>query len=86
MTFGVNVLYNKLVYIGHGDLHEHGFDLVYSTSFYDFEQIVQYSAVERKEQEELEYCRYRYLVFPSQELEDQYLTKNPLIYALTKVV
>ena len=69
--------------MGDGDLHETDFDMVHSTTFYDFEQIVQYSAVRQKEQAELEYCRYRYMVFPSQALEDQYLTSNPLIYSLT---
>ena len=56
--------------------------MVLSTSFYDYEQIVQYSTTVSKEQENLEYCRYRYMVFPTKALENEYLTSNPLVYAI----
>lgn len=82
-TFSVDVVGNHLVRIGEGDLHEKDFDMVRSTSFYDYEQIVQYSAPVIKDQAGLEYCRYRYLVFPSRALEDQFLTSNPLVYSIT---
>ena len=72
-----------LVLVGEGDLHNKELScMVRSSSFERYEQIVDLAATVSKNQSGLDYCRYRFHVFATDELEDSYVTNDPYIYAI----
>ena len=81
-TYSVDMELDKLVLLGEGDLHDEIYDnMVFSTSFDDFDMIVEYSSQIQKDGKTFDYCRYRFHVFSSQRFEDNYTTNNPVVYA-----
>ena len=69
--------------MGEGDLHEAEFaDMVYSSTYEDFEATVNYAASRKPDYDRyMEYCRYRYHVYPRSSFQDEYITTNPYVYA-----
>jgi hypothetical protein len=54
--------------------------LARGTTFTDFEDSISSATtgLHAKSQDELEYCRYRFVIYPRKELEDEYVTNRPL--------
>lgn len=65
------------------DSHDTNFDdMMQMTTFSEYEEIVNFAAPRNKNQTELEYCRYRYIVYATEELKDEFTTSKPIVYAL----
>ena len=82
-TYSIDPLPNSLVLVGEGDLHDRDFsDMVQSSAFGDFEATVNFAASRPPDfSRDMEYCRYKYHVFPQQSFQDQYVTTDPILYA-----
>ena len=80
----------SLVILGKGDLHDTSYNsLAAGTSFQDFEAYAFSNSDELNDtpQEELDYCRYRLDVYPTNEFEEFHKTNKPFTYAaITAVV
>ena len=73
--------------VGEGDHHDTKFGDQYQASTFEaYEEIVNFAAPVNKNQTKLDYCRYRFMVFPTQEMEDEYITTAPIIYAAVTAV
>lgn len=83
-TFNVNEVADRLVLKGVGDLHDPSFSsTAYSSTFEEYENIVfAVSTQTPPEGVTMNYCRYRFHVFSTQELEDKYLDSDPIIFAI----
>jgi hypothetical protein len=68
-----------------GDTHDSRYThLARGTTFEDFEASVSSATtgLHTKSQDQLEYCRYRFVIYPRKELEDEFVTNRPLYYSL----
>lgn len=76
---------DKLHLVGNGDLHEEQYsDMIVSSSFHDFNTLVRLSAeMEGWDQAhaEVDYCRYRFEVYPTSLLRNEYISNQPRLYA-----
>ena len=88
-TLSIDTFNNALVVVSEGDLHEHRFDdMMQISTFEDFENVVNFAGTTAAgvKQSELEYCRYRFSVYPTEALESEYITNKPWIYAAMTVL
>ena len=82
-TFRADLVSDSFDLVGRGDLHDRGFDdKVRSSTYEEYEQIVNLAALVNRNQSALDYCRYKFHVFATSELEDEYITNKPIIYAV----
>ena len=82
-TYHINLEDNSFMLIGEGDHHNSEFEHMHqSSTFEEYEEIVNFAAPVNKNQTGLEYCRYRFMVYPTQEMEDEYISDAPMIYAI----
>ncbi|CAB9524421.1 Receptor-type guanylate cyclase gcy [Seminavis robusta] len=81
---------HRMVLVGAGDLHETKFDdYVQSTDYGYFGDVVWFSKVPSLDEEHestLESCLYRFVVYPTQAMEDQYISNDPVLYAVVTFV
>ena len=82
-TFHVDQVSNAFSFAGEGDLTDKSFhtDMIRSTSFEEYESLVNFAGPVPQDQEALDYCRYRFIVYPTEALEDLHVTSDPYIYA-----
>jgi class 3 adenylate cyclase len=87
-TFHVNEKGSNMIWVGKGDLHDDRYDhMIHRTSFQDFSNL-RVNSVDTTEQSnatQAAYCDFRFSVFPTARLEDQYITNEPWIFALSVV-
>ncbi|KAG7360245.1 adenylate/guanylate cyclase [Nitzschia inconspicua] len=84
-TFTVDPVSDTMILIGEGDLHDRKFDAShsYSSTFEDYDDVVTgASATLPPEGMELSYCRYRFHVFGTEKFQDEYITSQPMIFAI----
>uniref|UniRef100_A0A7S3DMW7 Guanylate cyclase domain-containing protein n=1 Tax=Entomoneis paludosa TaxID=265537 RepID=A0A7S3DMW7_9STRA len=82
-TFNIDLVSESMSFIGEGDLHDRSYsNLVHSSTFEKYEQIVDFAATVSRNQSTLEYCRYKFHVFATEEFEDAFTSNDPLIYAI----
>jgi class 3 adenylate cyclase len=74
----------NLIWLGEGDLHDHSYDhMMQRTSYDDFDTIRLSSASpESNDQDAQGHCNYRFAVYPTTLLEDQYITDLSWIYSV----
>jgi hypothetical protein len=81
-TYQVSAKGTNLDFIGEGDLHETKYShKVRQSSYSDYESLVNVVTSAGSHVTYDDSCQYRFSVYPTNELEDQYLTNEPLIYA-----
>lgn len=81
-TFGVDQSTNSLIQVGEGDHHDKAYsEMVQSTTFGEYEIIVNFAAPFPNEQSGLDYCRYRFMVFPTKRLEEEFTSNSPFFLA-----
>ena len=83
-TFHVDPQANALQFVGEGDLHDESFgnEMARMTSFAEeFEDLVNFSAPRSTDQSSLDYCRFRFSVYPTAALKDEYVSTTPRVYA-----
>ena len=86
-TFRINDKDDLLTIVGEGDLHETDLDSLLAYSTYEqFDEVVRFASGKPPEAEAVDFCRYRFIVFPTQALKDQYVTKDPIIYTVVVVM
>lgn len=84
-TFTVDAEADIMVLKGEGDLHDPTFGQShsYSSTFEEYDLVITGAAAELPpEGAELNYCRYRFHVFATQQFEDVYVTDEPIIFAI----
>jgi hypothetical protein len=83
-TFAVDTDDNIMILKGEGDLHDYTFDEShsYASSFEEYDQVVTGAGDIPSVGVELNYCRYRFHVFATQQFEDEYVTNEPMIFAI----
>lgn len=84
-TFTVNEDSDTLMLKGEGDLHNPSFTSTsFSSTFLDYENVIKAVAAQSPTVgAEVTSCRYRFHVFSTQELVDEYLNSDPIIFACT---
>jgi class 3 adenylate cyclase len=88
-TYRVKDEGGNMIWLGSGDLHDPKYDhMVYRTSYKNFDSI-RLSSVDTTEQAEnktrAEVCDYKFSVYPTADLEDQYLTDEPWIFCVSVI-
>jgi len=83
-TFRVNANTNELDLIGEGDLHDTKFsEHVYGSAFEEYNSIVTSASKAGDAVDQLiDFCRYRFLIYPRQELRDEHVTNEPIILTI----
>jgi class 3 adenylate cyclase len=78
----------QMDWIGEGDLHDRRYDyLSHRTAYEDFERIRAASDLTKASSlADDQSCQYRFAVYPSNELESQYITRRPWVYAISAVL
>jgi hypothetical protein len=80
-TYSIEPESGRLILIGDEDYHDATYDhMVKSSTFADYEEIVK-QVTTTDGQEALNYCRYRFLVFATNDMETKYITVQPMVYA-----
>jgi hypothetical protein len=87
VTYKVSPVSNTLQYVGHGDLHDIKYDhMFWSSSFEDFKRNVDLISpgvlTGSADTTSDGYCKYRFLVYPTADLEQKYKSNEPYVYAL----
>jgi hypothetical protein len=83
-TYSIDHVARRLQFQGIGDLHEQKYNSwARSTSLEDFEQLIYVisNGLPSPSNIETSGCLVKFDVYPTQEMEDTYLTREPLIYA-----
>jgi hypothetical protein len=91
LTYRVAPDRSSLFFLGKGDSHNPKFDnMVQSTSFEEFERMINLISTGALggavNQTEGGYCNYRFLVYPTLALEDQFKSSEPFVYSAMVVV
>jgi hypothetical protein len=84
-TYTVDSESDTMVLRGEGDLHDKKFEVShsFSSTFADYDDVVTgASAMIPPEGATLNYCRYRFHVFGTQEFQDEYVSNRPWIFAI----
>eukprot|EP00934_Nitzschia_sp_Nitz4_P002739 Nitzschia sp. Nitz4//scaffold111_size72815//56756//60609//NITZ4_005798-RA/size72815-snap-gene-0.111-mRNA-1//-1//CDS//3329533204//2729//frame0 len=83
-TYGVNEEIDQLVLKGEGDLHDKAYSHKYYSSLYESFDGVVFASSNMLPQtgSSLQYCRYRFHVFGSQGLKNEYVNSEPVIFAV----
>jgi Adenylate and Guanylate cyclase catalytic domain len=79
-TYAIDTVANRLLLLGTSDLHDRKFDaMAQNTSFEEYDTILRTSG---SLLEQADYCSYRFVVYPTQALEEKYLsTGDPALFA-----
>jgi hypothetical protein len=83
-TFTVDTEADSMILKGEGDLHDSTFDEShsYASTFEDYDLVVTGAGDLPREGVELNYCRYRFHIIATQEFKDEYVTDEPIIFAI----
>lgn len=78
---------DSLTYLGVGDLHDREFTEMLTTSSYDdFETVVNFASRLPQNQSLIDYCRYQVLIYPTQLHKEEFVTNKPIYYAVGTMV
>jgi class 3 adenylate cyclase len=86
-TYNVKEDGRKLQWVGSGDFHDRRYgNMVRQTSFDDFRFLRVATADKDLNGTSEESCDYKFAIYPTAALEDQYITSNPWIYAASAIL
>jgi class 3 adenylate cyclase len=84
-TYRVAPQGSSLIYVGDGDQHDKKYDnMMRDTGFVNFRGLIDAwatSSSPEDEETDVEHCLYRFNVYPTNDLRNQYVSSNPIIYA-----
>mmetsp|Transcript_2532 Transcript_2532/g.6835 ORF Transcript_2532/g.6835 Transcript_2532/m.6835 type:complete len:598 (-) Transcript_2532:14-1807(-) len=83
-TFRIDEANNELDLVGKGNLHDTKFSsYVKSTELEKYDDAVRLASGVSPPDEDLDqFCRYQFFVYPTQDLQDEYVTDEPLIFTI----
>jgi hypothetical protein len=84
-TYRVAPQGSSLIYVGEGDLHNTKYDsMMRNTDFTTFKSLIEASSASTSsvvEAIEVNDCLYRFNVYPTSDLQNEYISNDPIIYA-----
>jgi hypothetical protein len=82
-TYKIDAETDSFVFVGDGNFQDPKFqEYAFSSTYEEFEEVVRFAAPKAADDASVDYCRYRYVVYPTQGFYDQYINSNPTTYAI----